>query len=164
MQRTKQWYQWILEGSLLIIVGLFITGCSSGGSSSGAGSSVVEGNVVSFSVAMQQPIDTPGFSLAAMVQYLLPFQSAYAATQVENIQVDMVNMTSTTDGNGHFSFSGVSTGTYQIRFTKNGQSAGTSVEVRENDRVIMTNVRISGHQVHMDSITHQGQHMPGGNR
>ncbi len=138
----------------IAIFSLFlITGCSSGGSSSGTGASTVQGNVVSFSVAFTQPQEA-GFSLAAIYKNLTLVTSAYAASTVENIQVTMLQTTTMTDVNGNFSFEGVPTGTHEMSFTRDGQTASTSVEVQENDLVSMTNVRINGHQAHVDFVTH----------
>jgi hypothetical protein len=144
----------------ILSAGVIISACSSGsggsgGSASGAGSSSVQGNVASVNVAMLEPAGTEGYTFADLVRPLVPVKSAYAATTVEGIQVNLGTMQTRTNANGYFRFDGVPPGTHELRFEKNGYTSSMSVEVGENDMVTMDDINMNGRQARARNVSHR---------
>jgi len=151
-------------GALALLgIALLISACSSGGSggsSSGVGSSSVQGNVSSFSVAMNSPATRERYSLADFLKDLLPVRSVHADTGVSGVTVAIGQAQTVTDTQGYFHLDGIPPGTHQVMFSKNGQVSSTSVEVGENDLVTMQNVRMNGPHARAQSVSHMSNGAP----
>jgi len=152
---TKALPTLILTALLILLLTACSGGGSSGGSSAGTGSSSVEGTVTSVSLAMLRtdPLQSPSFP-AWIIRILVPVQVAHADGGVDGILVDLDGMQTTTNSSGYFRFDGVSPGTHQISFSKNGQVARTSVIVGDSELVTMQNITMTGEQAHVQSYTH----------
>ncbi len=149
----------------IITVGLFLSACSGGGdggTASGSGSSSVEGTVTSVTMAMLNSMENREhsenggeYSLVLFLKSLLPVQSAFADSTVEGIHVAIGQLGTTTNSSGYFRIDGVPPGTHEMVFSKNNQTARTSVSVGENEMVSMHNVSMRGSQANMGNVGHQ---------
>jgi len=106
-------------------------------------------------MAMLPPLDNKEYSLAGFLKSLLPVQSAYADSTVEGVQVGIGSLGTTTNSSGYFRIDGVPPGTHEIVFSKNNQTARTSVGVGENEIITMRNVRMQGSQARVENVEHQ---------
>lgn len=155
---------------MVVSVGLFVSACSSsgdGGSVSGSGSSSVDGHVNSISMAVlnspnsrEYSTSSREYSLAVLLKSLLPVQSAFAGSAVEDIHVTIGQLGTTTNSSGYFRIDGVPPGTHDVVFSRNNQTARTSVRIGENELVSMQNVSMRGSQVHVGNVGHQSMGGP----
>jgi hypothetical protein len=138
----------------LLILSAVLSGCASDGGSSGTGLTSVTGNVVSAQTA-SLPSPRPITWLARLRALLAVGGTAIAQNPVEGIRVSIegTNIAGRTDANGLFQLDGDFAGPIGMRLERadDGLSARLVIVVPNGGALTLSNVRINGGQVVVDS-------------